>query len=271
MDVQMQELMPAAALRPFVVRYWDGTFVGKPTAALEQKVFPSGFIEMVLHLSDARCALKFNAGWSTSAAFSLVGFWSTPFVLQFQDRVEVFGIRLKPEALYLIFGVPAAEFINCSANLEEVFGPSFTSFCLQLEERKTVEERVQLADAYLLKRLYAVRNQHPPYVQLAADLIRSRKGEASVEALSDEVCISTRQLEREFKNKLGLSPKTYMRITRLNTILQLIKQQPALTLAQLSYLGGYADQAHFIHDFKQMTGELPSAFVSDQKSFLTTS
>ena len=265
----MVEYKPAAALRPFVVQYWDGTFIGKPTAALEQKVFPSGYIELVLHLSDARCEFKVGSGWSTSAAFSMVGFWTTPYLLQFRDKVEVFAIRLYPEAMYPIFGVPAAEFINSSANLEEIFGPSFTSFCLKIEELKTVEERVQLADAYLLKRLYSAENKRP-YVQMAADLIRRQKGDVSVENLSDEVCISTRQLEREFKNKMGLSPKTYMRIARLNTVLQLINQQPSLTLAQLSYLGGYADQAHFIRDFKQITGELPSVYVSDQKSFLVS-
>lgn len=266
MGVQMKGYEPAAALRPFVAQYWDGTFIGKPTAALEQKVFPSGYIELVLHLSDARCELKVNSAWNESAAFSLVGFWTAPFLLQFRDKVETFGIRFKPEAMYFIFGVPAAEFINCSANLEEIFDPSFTSFCLHIEELKTVEERIQLADAYLLKRLYKAENRQP-YVQMAADLIRRRKGEISVESLSDEVCISTRQLEREFKNKLGMSPKTYMRIARLNMVLQLINQHPSISLAQLSYQGGYADQAHFIRDFKQITGELPSVYVSEQKSF----
>lgn len=267
MSVQIKEFVPAAALQPYVLQYWEATFFGKATAALERKVMPSGYIELVLHLSDARCELKVNTAWHTSAAFSLVGFWTTPFLLQFRDKVEAFGIRFKPEAMYFIFGIPAAEFINCSANLEEIFGPCFTSFCYRIEALKRVEERTQLADAYLLNRIYKAQKRQS-FLPMAAELIRHQKGEITVENLSHEVCISTRQLEREFKNKLGMGPKAYMRISRLNKVLQLLDQQPSIPLARLSYMCGYADQAHFIREFKQLTGELPSIYVSEQESFM---
>ena len=267
MSVHLKEYAPAVALRPYVVQYWEGLFMGKSTAVLEQKVIPSGYIELVLHLSDARCELKIKAAWEKSAAFSLVGFWTTPFTLQFKEKVEVFAIRFKPEAMYCIFGVPAAEFLNCSANLEEVFGPSFASFCLQIEALKTVEKRIQLADQYLISRLYKAE-AHGFYFQAAADLIRNQKGGITVESLSDSVCISPRQLEREFKNKLGVSPKTYIRIARLNTVLDFINKSHKVSLAQLSYLCGYSDQPHFIKDFKSLTGELPSFYLSEQESFI---
>lgn len=269
MSVQMRAYMPTALLRPFIEQYWEGIYMGSSSAALQQKVLPTGYIELVLHLSDARCEMKISSVWGNSAAFSLVGFWTAPFVLQFRDRVEVFCIRLKPEALYFILDVPAAEFINCSANLEEVFGHTFTHFCLQIEELKTFEERIRLADQYFLQRLNKA-NRGYSYLHRAAHLIRYRNCKLSVESLSNEVCISTRQLEREFKDKLGMSPKTYMRIIRLNAILQLLTQQPELNFSQLSYLGGYADQAHFIRDFKKLTGELPSAYFSRPQNFLAT-
>lgn len=267
MSVHIREFVPATPLQPYVLQYWQGTFLGKPTAALERKIIPSGYIELVLHISDARCEAKVHTSWQKSAAFSLVGFWTTPFLLQFRDKVETFGIRFKPEAIYFIFGIPAAEFINCSANLEEVFSPCFTSFCYQIESLKSAEERIQLADTYLLSRLYKARKRQS-YVQLAAELIRHQHGETTVERLSQEVCISPRQLEREFKNKLGMGPKAYMRISRLNKVLQLLEEQPWISLAQLSYLCGYADQAHFNRDFKQLTGELPTFYASQQESFL---
>jgi AraC-like DNA-binding protein len=270
MKVLLKEHAPTAPLRPFVAQYWEGTFIGSSTDVIEQTVVPSGYIDLVLHLSDARCALKINSGWQVSAAFSIIGFWTDPFLLQFRDRVETFGIRFKPEAMYFIFGVPAAEFINRSANLEDVLGASFISFCLQIEALKTVEERIQLADEYLINRLYKADNR-TSYVQCAADLIRKQKGEISVESLSDSVCISTRQLEREFKNKLGMSPKTYMRINRLGKVLEYINKYPSTSLAQLSYLNGYSDQAHFIKDFKRLTGELPSIYMSDKESFVSIS
>ncbi|QHT67353.1 AraC family transcriptional regulator [Rhodocytophaga rosea] len=266
----VQEHSPTAPLKPFVVQYWEGTILGSSTAVIEQTVLPSGYIDLVLHLSDARCEIKIAAGWQTSPVFSLVGFWTDPYIVQFKDRVETFGIRFKPEAMYFIFGVPAGEFINRYADLKDVLGESFISFCLQLEALKTVEQRIRLADEYLLNRLYKASNP-TSYVQYAADLIRRQKGEISVESLSDRACISKRQLEREFKNKLGISPKAYMRINRLGKVLDYINTYPSISLAQLSYLNGYSDQTHFNKDFKSLTGELPSVYMLAKENFVLTS
>ncbi|WP_210462932.1 helix-turn-helix domain-containing protein [Rufibacter roseolus] len=268
MEVEIQRHNATAALQPFIAQYWSGTFRGKSMATLRQKVLPSGYIELVLHLPKARGTLKGKPPQPSSNAFSFFGFWTVPYVLQFRNEVETFGICFKPEALHAVFGVAAATLLNCPANLEEVLGASFSSFCRKLKQLKTFEERVNAADAYFLKQI-PVTDAPPSFVQLAANLIRCQEGGTSVECLSHEVCIGMRQLEREFKNKLGLSPKTYMRISRLNKVLQLISLNPSLSLAQLSYLGGYADQAHFNRDFKQITGELPSVYLAEQENFLT--
>lgn len=267
MSVQIKEYTPIDALKPFVVQYWEGIYCGSASAALYQKIFPSCYVDFILHLSDARCEVKLNSAWQSSAPFYLAGFWTTPFDIQFWDKVETFNIRFKPEAMDYLFGIPAAEFLNSPNNLEDVFGPSFNSFCLQLEALKTVNERIKLTDEYLLKRLYKTKNRLS-YLQIASDLIRRQNCEISVGALSNEACISPRQLEREFKSKLGISPKAYMRIARLNLVQQIINQQPNLSLAQLSYLSGYADQAHFVKDFKRLTGELPSEYISGKGNII---
>ncbi|KAA3440203.1 helix-turn-helix domain-containing protein [Rufibacter hautae] len=268
MEVEILRHTATAALQPFITQYWSGTFRGKSTPTLRQKVLPSGYIELVLHLPKAHGPLKGNARRKPSIAFSFFGFWTVPYVLQFKNEAETFGICFKPEALHAVFGVAAATLLNCPANLDEVLGASFSAFCRKLGHLKTFEERVLAADAFFLNQVPA--NDVPPsFVQVAAHLIRCQEGGTSVERLSHEVCIGMRQLEREFKNKLGLSPKTYMRISRLNKVLQLITQNPSLSLAQLSYLGGYSDQAHFNRDFKQITGELPSVYLSEQENFLT--
>lgn len=207
MSIHLKEYTPAAPLTPFIEYYWEGIYCGSALNSLEQKVIPTGYIDFILHLSDARCEVKMNSDWQISAPFFLSGFWSTPIRVQFWERVETFNIRFKPEAIEFLFGIPAAEFQNTSGNLEDVLGPSFSSFCFQLEASRTVNERIKLTDEYLLNKLYNSKIRFS-YLQVASDLIRNQKCEISVEALSDKVCISARQLEREFKNKLGISPKT---------------------------------------------------------------
>jgi transcriptional regulator GlxA family with amidase domain len=75
-------------------------------------------------------------------------------------------------------------------------------------------------------------------------------------------------LEREFKQKIGISPKQYMRIARLNGVQRLIENNTTQDFTNISYEGGYADQAHFIREFKTFTGESPKAFVKKRKDFI---
>lgn len=262
MSVQITKYAPADALKPFVDQYWEGIYFGSVSSVLHQKIVPSGFIEFILHLSNARCEININSGWEISSPFFLAGFWTRSNKIRFLDKVETFNIRFKPEAMYYLFGIPAAEFINRPDNLINILGTSFTSFCLQLEGMKSIRDRINFTDEYLLQRLYTSKKRFS-YIEVACDLIRLNNCQISVEALSKEACISQRQLEREFKIKLGINPKTYMRIARFNMAQQLLNEQPNLSMAQLSYLSGYADQAHFVKDFKKITGEIPSAYNSE--------
>lgn len=82
------------------------------------------------------------------------------------------------------------------------------------------------------------------------------------------VYISQRQLEREFKNKVGISPKRYLRITRMNEVHRLLEANEQLNFTEIAYRSGYTDQAHFIKDFKKITGERPTIFVKEREQFL---
>jgi len=101
------------------------------------------------------------------------------------------------------------------------------------------------------------------YINHAADLIRKTKN-IKIEDLTKRVFISQRQLEREFKDKFGISPKHYLRITRINEVLRLLNDNQAIDLTSVAYYCGYFDQAHFINDFKKITGKNPSIFIKER-------
>lgn len=69
-------------------------------------------------------------------------------------------------------------------------------------------------------------------------------------------------LQRKFANRVGVSPKTLMRITRLNYLWDRFKFGRAVNYQDLVFEGNYFDQAHFIKDFKSMTGETPGHFFA---------
>ena len=59
-----------------------------------------------------------------------------------------------------------------------------------------------------------------------------------------------------------------MRLARLNEANRLLQKNELPGLTAIAFESGYADQAHFIRDFKQFTGEKPTVFLKERERFI---
>lgn len=151
--------------------------------------------------------------------------------------------------------------------MEALAGPGFKTFFARLRAAALPSERLALSETFLCKKL----ESNAPglyYLNRAAEMIRRRKGLISIDELAAKAYISPRQLEREFKQKIGMPPKQYMRLARLNEANRLLEEHDQPELAAIAYESGYADQAHFIRDFRHFTGEKPTAFLKEREQFI---
>jgi transcriptional regulator GlxA family with amidase domain len=74
--------------------------------------------------------------------------------------------------------------------------------------------------------------------------------------------LSERQLERLFLDRVGITPKLYMRIRRFRSVLNHLEdpvgpERPRLADVAASY--GYADQSHMVRDFHDFSHSLTLA------------
>lgn len=61
---------------------------------------------------------------------------------------------------------------------------------------------------------------------------------------------------------VGANPKEYARITRFQKVLSFLQHSPeTMSQAQIAYQCGYADQSHFIREFKLFSGHTPLALL----------
>lgn len=95
--------------------------------------------------------------------------------------------------------------------------------------------------------------------RLAAAAAAIRKGGA-VDHAASMVGLSERQLERQFDDRFGLSPRLYRRIIRLRRALAFAATGAGL--AQVAVSAGYADQAHFTRDVRSFMGGNPRAVIA---------
>lgn len=267
MSFHIKEFQPSKALRPYVELFWEGYFNTVNEHLLRKQVAPNGFMELIIHPTEFHCFLPNGNQWLSSPDYTLIGLYTQPYEVRFRDYVQVFGIRFKPESLYNLFGVPASEFQTGYEDMELVLGTDFREYCTRLVDVGDTQKRIGLMEEFLLKSLHKNKPE-VTYVNLAAEIIRQSGNFSKIEELPGKVYISLRQLERGFQQKIGMSPKRYMRIARLNEVHRNLEKGKEMELSSVAFDCGYADQAHFIRDFKNFMGVNPTIFIKERNQFI---
>ncbi len=109
-------------------------------------------------------------------------------------------------------------------------------------------------------------NSNPDQIDDAYLRIVNSSVKTPLSALVAVSRMSASSLQRKFAKRVGVSPKLLIRITRLNYLWDRIRFDRAVDYQDLVFEGHYFDQAHFIKDFKSLTGETPGLFFKrDQK------
>jgi transcriptional regulator GlxA family with amidase domain len=118
---------------------------------------------------------------------------------------------------------------------------------------------MQLFEAFVCQRVFYSRSDRD-YFGAALTLMRTHNFQ-DVTSVSQAVYIGERQLQRTFKSLLGITPKHYLKLLRLNHA-----YERALTGAgsytSLAYEAGYSDVAHLTREFKDFFGQAPSTYFS---------
>lgn len=174
-------------------------------------------------------------------------------------NARYFGVRLRP-GLYIAYE---------GMSLKNITNQDF--FIEHIDEDLAVFFR-DLMDARSLKECSALfRSAFDSCLQLAEvnpltehvlNVINQSHGTIRIHELADDLHYSERHLSRIFQDSMGISPKTFARIVRFQTVLNSILRQPVLTLCDYMAELGYSDQAHFQREFKQYTGTTPKRFLS---------
>ena len=197
----------------------------------------------------------------TSRAF-MVGPLTQPIWLKFSGHTRLIKIQFKSSGAQHFLPVNMEQFRNVpNLDLEILWGNTVKNLLRQIEACHSDVERILTLNDFLEKRRLP---QSPliDYVDYTIQQIKATNGNLSINQLEQKLGIGTRQLERLFRTKMGLSAKEMCKMIRLNFAFSSLQLEPDLSLTSLSYDAGYYDQSHFNKDFKSLTGLNPSKLLS---------
>ena len=102
--------------------------------------------------------------------------------------------------------------------------------------------------------------ERDPRIDLLAREMRCSGGRSAVSSIAEKSGISERHLERLSLDQLGLAPKTFARIIRLQAALRHMIAHPERGLAEVASESGYADQTHMGRDFRRLGRMTPAGY-----------
>ncbi|MEJ7738830.1 MAG: helix-turn-helix transcriptional regulator [Chitinophagaceae bacterium] len=174
----------------------------------------------------------------------------------------VIKVGFQPGGLFRLLGIPMSKFEADNKIYEAVYFDKDVPLILeQLNEAVSCEHVVAILQKWLLGKLHHLKKELP--MDRALPVILKKGTLSNITEVASQSCVSIRQLERLFQQRIGLSPQFYARLVRFTKAWIIKENNPAINWTNLAYECGYFDQMHLIHDFKEFTGVTPSFIQKD--------
>lgn len=173
-----------------------------------------------------------------------------------QINMSILGARL-------FLGRPLRDLRNRAIELDDVFGGDARRLTMVLYDAPTWEARFTILDRELSSRILAAKTPSAAVTWVWQRLVQTG-GRVSIGTLVGEVGFSQKHLIGQFREQIGLSPKTLARVLRFGRAIRIIKNGGGARLAEIAQDCGYYDQAHFSRDFHIFAGVTPTELVRSQ-------
>jgi AraC-like DNA-binding protein len=239
-----------AELRRHVACVWQ-LADGDPAGDI-QTIYPDGCCELIVHLGARPRAWDEKSGWHTQAASLFAGQRVGALRLRATRALNCVGVRLHPEAS----GALGAKGLRLArdrvVSLAALDAP--LSRALNAAVRRFVAN-----DAAPLWRLLTRRFGAAPLdagTTTAVAQIRASAGSMRIAALARGLGLGPRALQIRFRRHVGLTPKEFARLMRLQATLRALETQAPLS--ELAADAGFADQAHATRELRRVTGLAPA-------------
>lgn len=166
-----------------------------------------------------------------------------------------------PSAFHRLFGHSVDRFNGVMVPPEQVIGNTASQLYTSVRATNGPHTAIDVVKHFLVGLLSKQKAPDPSPIAQLEHYIRERKGVVLVNELSELAGLSERQLQRRFKEEIGLSPKAFCSVVRFNHVYGEMKRTGKLDL-DVAISCGYFDQSHMMKDLSYFLGKTPKRFAS---------
>lgn len=248
--------LPHPALAPYIENYWFVTSREGPVD-LRVDVFVDGRADLIFNYGVAYAREVIGGATVDVASSNFDAQRRAPIRIVQRGHVHVVGVRFRLGGVGPFARQELRAFTDLTPPPAEVFGDEVIAVEHDVRDAQP-DHAARRLDAFFGSRLHGT-DRREPFERALATFVDA-DGNATVEQAARRAGISTRQVDRLFARELGIAPKTVARILRFQSTLRALMQDPGVPLAEVAANAGYFDQAHFVRDFRQMSGGVPRGY-----------
>jgi AraC-like DNA-binding protein len=156
------------------------------------------------------------------------------------------------------FGMPPLALVRDEqVPLEDLWGRNGATLRERLLEAATADDTLQAMETVLLGQLTGPLEPDPAVSRAAVALSRG----VPVGEVAAVLGLLPRTLRRRFTAQVGLTPKRFARVQRLQRVVRDLDGRQEADWATVAAEHGYADQPHLSDEFRQLVGVTPAEYL----------
>lgn len=257
-------IQPSPALQELVRDYLVAHFIFDKNAPLPVKpyapkpeqgntFFPRGFVSI-----EDQC----TGAILQAPRVSIFGQQVSRYNFHLTQEYLMLRVHFHPGGLYRLLGIPLYEFTDQYSDATVVINREVEDVNDRLAECYSYTQMIQIVEAYLISKMRKIKKESFLVDKVAA-FMYAEPSKVSLDYLAGQACLSPRQFNRKFTERMGVGPKFYNRIIRFYRAYQYKERNPAANWLTIAFLFDYSDYQHMVKDFKEFAGVTPGIWVNE--------
>lgn len=225
-----------------------------------ETVLPNGAVELIVNLGSPHKVVDPKNTQATVFTESwIAGIQQAPLTIQAVRESNLVGIRFRPGGCRPFLGAPLTEITDQVIEARELFGPLIEKLRERVCRAPSAAERLQAIEAALLEQIGSVAVD--PLAASAVAMLTGSGGRVRTGRVADLLGTTEKTLIARFSRTVGVTPKVFARITRLQNVIRAVSNQTTPDWADVALSCGYFDQSHLINDFRRLSGTTPEDYI----------